>query len=276
MFRIAPEMPDLREISSPQIGMEGISYNFSDISNFTTNFFSKVAGIISDRNMTPNLLPRSPWVKSVGILQVQVPTTLISFTVCAPAYIDKDLLPYVLDLKEALNDLSQIDKLMLQPMELWLAQVLSNADTLDKAWINIPDNLKGAEYHNEKLMGYFNSSVANGIHDQTFIKLYGTIDNYKTCFTEVEALVKVTAEILSSKIAARATNITKLIYKVTNNTGSLKDKLKSLPPEKLTQLHDFVLNAAKGLELLSVCLFQVKLVAYAQQCTVEKINKQLS
>jgi len=263
-----------------EVAMEG--FDFASVKNFAVGFFTKVTSVLSDESaslnnkaLRLNFLDNTGFKTSVNNINKLGRTALTTYTVCAPAYIDKDLPAYVETLHQALDTLSNIDNLLLKPLEQWLAICISKPETLYKVWINLDPHALDYKKHNDELMKHFNQSVDNGIHNRLFIDLYGDVEGYEKCFKQVTLLIDTASKVNTAEITARLKRLLDYITKLTSSKEH-EQILKELPEAKLEQLREYILNCAKALELFSIVLFQVKLVGYAQSETSKKINKDLA
>lgn len=242
-----------------------------------TNFFS---GLITKLNtffgneLIPVGVNSFTLDKSIRLLKNLNKSDLTHFMVYAPEYIDKNFPAFLSDLTEVMNELVNVDKQILIPLEQWAGNVITDPEYINKIWTAIPTKNEGISKHTEKLHKHFNESAGDGVAQRPIFTLYNSIEGIQQVSDLLKPLVDQSMKLLDGKLLKRANNISTLLMRISREEKYAKE-LRELPVEKIKPIVDLTRQAALELELLSICMFQIKVASYAHNENLKKISEQL-
>lgn len=265
-----------QESNDVEISLEEL-INLRGMSSFFTGFITKFTAILDNRVLVPAVANKLGFHNSAVLLKKYSKLDLENFVVLVPEYFDGKIIDFLKTLSETLADLQDIDKLLLDPLEKWAANMISTPGYDKAIWINthIP-NLRDSvlEKNSEKLKKCFNAAKGDDVSYRQFYTVYSNIEEYEECSKIIEDLVNRSTKFLDGKLSKKATEVANLILRLSKN-DKVENLLQEIPFEKMKPVTDLVSQTAKELEQLSIVLFHIRCVSYAEEQTVKKINNEL-
>ena len=176
--------------------LEDGTFNLTGLSNFYSGFISKVSDIFNGKRLIPIPFVQSDLKKAVIILNKYKSTDLAHFAIIAPEYIDGKLVPYVNTLNDVLDELSNIENSLLKPLEQWAANMISDPEYGEKAWISIPNKTSNIDKHTDELKKYFNESVGDGVANRLFNNTYVDSKGLEIVSSVLDSLINKSVHLL--------------------------------------------------------------------------------
>jgi hypothetical protein len=265
--------PPLATLPLPtEYAVEGI-FDFPALSKYISGFFGKFNSIAKDGAMLPTIIPKPEVLTAVKKISALTPVNREAYQVYGPEYLTKNFTGYLKLLDEAFSELKTIEKELLIPIEMWIANMISNDEYSKKVWTTLPSAESKISKYSETIHKYLDDSADDNLHRRPFSILYGTADGLIEADLLLRDLSQQSGSMLDGTLTKRTDSILKLMQQLLDKKNG--NQLEDLTPDKIKSISNVVLRAARELELLAVILFQIKISAAAQEQTVKKINKEL-
>lgn len=252
--------------------MEGF-LNVPVLTNFFSGLMAKLNGFFGN-DLIPVGVNAFTLDKSIRLLKGLNKNDLTHFMVYAPEYIDKDFPAFLNDLTEVMNELVNIEKQILIPLEQWAGNIITDPDYVHKIWTALPTKNDGISKHTEKLHKHFNESAGDGVAQRPIFALYNSVDGLKQVSELLKPLIEQSMKLLDGKLLKRANEVSALLMRISREEKYAKE-LRELPVAKIKPIVELTRQAALELELLSICMFQIKVSSYAHNENLKKISEQL-
>lgn len=252
--------------------LEGF-FNFTGIANYIKGFFPKFNTIVTSASLMPSAIIKTDSEKAIIKIKAASRIVLSEYMIYAPEYLSKDIVGYLTILANVLAELKNIEKDLLHPIYMWLANIYSDPETVNKIWVNLPPAHSTVLKHSEKLHNYFSVEGSDGLHRRLFNDIYKDAQNLATADKVLSDLGKEAGLIMTNTLVKKIDDIVGLTAELNRNSD--QKALQNLPAEKLKYAADVIYRAASELELLAIVLFQIKVTTFAHLETVKKINSEL-
>ena len=268
-------LSDLMENQEHQVipGNEAI-LDLKAFNNFFGGFIDSLTKVFDAKRLTPLMQGKTDVYDAVKNIEKCTVFDLEHFIVPTPEYVVGLIVPYLTVLEEVTTELLTIDDRLLTHLEQWAGNMITDKEYVNKVWINMPEKSNIVEVNSDKLHKYFSDAAGDGLNGQLFINVYKDAKGLKEADVMLEKLVALSCRALNGKLIERANSVAKMIHRLSND-NRVDSALSQVTADKLKPITELTIQAARELELLAICLFQIRTVSYAYNETLTKINVQM-
>lgn len=267
------QLTPINSISEPlEYSMEGVDIG-KHFRNMTNLFNSKAEWLQSvfknftlSRVQDNNLRFALKKIKSTGMgiageLLVSTPEGVIG-----------EMVPYLVALDNAMEELSSIDKRVIRPLQQWAGNVVADASYMEKVWLQSNVTTVDIRPLVKDLSKHYDDRASDDLTEVPLSNRYPVGKDLETASELLTGLNDKAEAVLALNLAELATITGDLLNDVTRELS--KDNSKEAK-RVLKQVSELSYQAASEIELVSVLIFQIKVAVESHNRVLDRVRYNL-